>query len=189
LAVATTAGDTASTTAACSTAPKADKRPFKATLTWASAGVQWAGVPGTATSRFGGRCSVASDYLISATFKGEASHEGSVTGSTSHCTQIVWGPTGPMGATYSDGRGTMTSANGSTIVLRYGNGTTGVDATTGKMWFKDEWKFVGGTGLFAGATGSGTEGGSFADFNSVLNGTPIPMWMQGTISYDPRGKK
>ncbi len=67
----------------------------------------------------------------------------------------------------------MTSANGSTIVLRYGNGTTGVDPASGEMWFKDDWTFIGGTGLFAGATGSGTEGGRFKDFSTVLGGTPV----------------
>jgi hypothetical protein len=93
-----------------------------------------------------------------------------------------------MGATYSDGQGVLTSANGSTIILRYGNGTTGMDPDSGLLWFRDEWSFIGGTGLFTGATGSGVEGGSFASFEAVLSGTPVSMWMQGTITYDPSRK-
>ena len=90
-----------------------------------------------------------------------------------------------MGATYSDGQGVMNTANGSTIVFRYGNGTTGFDPDSGLLWFRDEWTFIEGTGLFAGATGSGVEGGSFASFDAFLAGAPVPMWMQGTITYDP----
>lgn len=170
------------------TAAMAGERPWKATLTWGSAGIQWAGQPGVDKSLFEGRCSVLSDYVITATFEGNATHAGRVAGSGSHCSQITWGPQGPMGSTYSDGRGELTSSNGSTIVLRYGNGTTGVDQATGQRWFRDDWTFIGGTGLFEGATGSGTEGGSFKDFSTVLSGTPIPMTMEGTITYNPSGK-
>jgi hypothetical protein len=163
-------------------------RPFNAKATWAATGIQWAGLPGQATSTFGGRCSVPSDYVISAAFEGQATHAGRVTGTTSHCSQIAWGPQGPMGATYSDGKGLFTTANGSTIMLHYGNGMTGVDPDTGLSWFRDEWTFTGGTGLFAGATGGGVEGGSFASFEAVLGGVPVPMWMEGTITYNPSGK-
>jgi hypothetical protein len=93
-----------------------------------------------------------------------------------------------MGATYSDGQGTINTANGSTISLVYGNGTTGFDPDSGLLWFRDEWTFIDGTGLFAGATGSGVEGGSFASFDAILNGTPVSMWMEGTITYDPSRK-
>ena len=140
---------------------------------------------GQATSLFEGRCSVLSDYVITATFEGTATHAGRVTGTTSHCSQIMWSPQGPMGATYSDGRGVINGANGSTIILRYGDGTTGADPATGKLWFRDTWTFNGGTGLFAGATGSGEEGGTFSDFGAILGGTPVPMWMEGTITYSP----
>jgi hypothetical protein len=170
------------------TPAKAGERPWQASLVWTVAGIQWAGMPGQATSTFGGRCSVPSDYVISATFEGEATHAGRVTGTTEHCSQITWGPTGPMGAAYSDGRGTCTSANGSTLVLRYGTGTTGFDPATGETWFHDFWTFNGGTGLFSGATGGGEEGGRFMDFNALLAGAPVAMWMEGTITYDPSVK-
>jgi hypothetical protein len=166
----------------------AGERPWKAKLTWTVTGIRWAGIPGSATSTFEGRCSVPSDYVISATFEGEATHAGRVRGSTSHCSQLTWWQGQPVGASYSDGQGLVDTANGSTIILRYGDGATGADPASGKLWFRDNWTFVGGTGLFAGVTGSGTEGGSFADFNALLAGAPVSMWMDGTITYVPSGK-
>lgn len=170
------------------TSSMAGERPWKANFMWAVTGIQWAGIPGRDTSTFEGRCSVASDYVISGSMDGEATHAGRITGTGSHCSQIAWGPQGPIGATYSDGQGVMTSASGGTITLRWGNGTTGVDPDTGENWFRDTWTIAGGTGLFAGATGSGEEGGRFMDFNALLAGTPARMWMEGTISYSPSGK-
>ncbi len=178
-------------TNAGTTAPQAAAdvaRPYKAAAVWTANPPTWAGQPGVDKSVFNGRCSVPSDYVISARFEGEATHAGRVTGETSHCSQIEWTPQGPGGATYSDGRGVMTTANGSTIILRYDTGTTGVDPASGQMWFRDTWTFTGGTGLFEGATGSGEEGGSFNDFSAVLGGVPVSMWMQGTITYKP-GRK
>jgi hypothetical protein len=188
-ALAATGANAAAGAAASSTQAKAGERPFKAKLTWTATGIQWAGVPGQATSTFGGRCSVESDYVIGASFEGEATHAGRVTGTTEHCSQLTWWEGQPVGAAYSDGRGIVTSANGSTIIMRYENGTSGADPATGKLWFHDVWTFTGGTGLFQGATGSGEEGGSFADFNAVLAGAPVSMWMEGTITYNPGGKK
>jgi len=139
-------GPAASVLAPSSVSVRSVERPFKADIIWTVAAIQWAGTPGQDTSLFGGRCSVLSDYVIDATFEGQATHAGRVTGATSHCSQIVWSPTGPAAATYSDGRGSVLSANGSTIILRYGNGTTGVDARTGETWFRDDFTFNGGTG-------------------------------------------
>ena len=73
-----------------------------------------------------------------------------------------------MGATCSDGEG--------------------VDPETGLSWFRDDWTFAGGTGLSASATGSGIEGDSFAGLDAVLAGTPVPMWIEGTITCNPSGK-
>ena len=188
---AVTSGVTAAVSAASGQAAKGE-RPFKATAMFTATGIQWAAdptAPGYAPGLFGGRCSVPSDYVITAAFEGDATHAGHVTGPASHCSQLKWGPGGAvMGATYSDGQGVLTTANGSTIVLRYGNGTTGFDPDSGLLWFRDEWTFVEGTGLFAGVTGSGVEGGSFASFEAFLAGAPVPMWMQGTITYDPSRK-
>lgn len=176
---------------ATGTAAAAAGRPWKATLVWKVTGIVWAnGGMGQGTSNFGGRCSAPSDYVISATFEGEATHAGHVTGTTEHCSQLIWSPQGPIGATYSDGRGSLVSANRSTLVLQYGQGITGVDAATGESWFHDNWTFAGGTGLFDGASGAGEEGGRFMDFGALLSGAPVSMWMEGTITYNPgRSKK
>jgi hypothetical protein len=165
--------------------------PWKANLEWSVSRLEWpAGAePFTGvTSLFGGRCSEPSDYVIYARFAGQATHAGRFTGEGSHCSQLHMTPQGPGAVTYSDGRGTLVAANGSTLSLRWGNGTTGVNPATGLNWFRDRFTFVGGTGLFEGATGGGEEGGSFTDFQAILTGTPAAMWMEGTITYGP-GKR
>ncbi len=163
-------------------------RPWKAKLDWRVTRLEWpegqAPFSG-ATSLFDGRCSRPSDYVIYAAFDGEATHGGRFTGDGSHCSQLHLTPQGPGAVTYSDGRGTLTSANGSTLALRWDNGTTGFDAVTGETWFRDHFSFVGGTGLFAGASGGGEEGGRFRDFMALLSGTPAAMTMEGTITYGP----
>ncbi len=167
------------------------ERPWKADLAWKVTRLEWPdGQPpfSGATSTFNGRCSVPSDYVIYASFDGEATHGGRFTGDGSHCSQLHMTPQGPGAVTYSDGRGTLTSANGSTLSLRWGPGTSGFDAATGQFWFKDRFTFAGGTGLFAGATGGGEEGGRFSDFMALLSGTPAPMTMEGTITYGPGNK-
>lgn len=160
-------------------------RPWKAHLQWTITGVQWAGVPGADKSLFAGRCSLPSDYVVSASFAGEATHAGRVTGDGTHCTQITWSPEGqPLSVTYGDGRAALVTANGSRMTLRYGHGVTGFDATTGETWFEDEYVLTGQTGPLAGATGSGKEGGRFLDFTAVLGGAPVAMWMEGTLAHD-----
>lgn len=181
------AGNPASPTAAAAAASV--ERPWKASIDWKVTGVQWAGAPGTAKSLFDGRCSVMSDYVVSSAFGGEATHAGRITGEASHCTQITWTDRGPGAVAYTDGRGTLVAANGSSVVMRYGDGVTGLDEATGETWFEDRFQFTGGTGLFAGATGTGREGGRFKDFLAVLGGAPVPMWMEGTIVYGPGSKQ
>jgi hypothetical protein len=153
-------------------------------LEWPEGAVPFTGV----TSLFEGRCSEPSDYVIYATFAGQATHAGRFTGEGSHCSQLHMTPTGPGAVTYSDGRGTLLAANGSTLSLLWGDGTSGVDPATGATWFRDRFTFAGGTGFFDGATGGGEEGGSFTDFMALIAGTPAPMWMEGTITYGP-GKR
>lgn len=175
-------------TAPSSVASASAERPWKAKLSWKVTRLEWpeGAAPFTGvTSVFGGRCSEPSDYVIYARFEGEATHVGHFTGEGAHCSQLHLTPMGPGAVTYSDGRGTLTSANGSTLSLRWGNGTSGTDAATGETWFKDHFTFAGGTGLFNGATGGGEEGGHFTDFTAVISGTPAPMWMEGKITYGP----
>lgn len=169
----------------------AGPRPWKANLEWRVAGIQFAnpGQPFDGTkSLFDGRCSVMSDYVIGGAFEGEATHAGHVSGATEHCSQITFGPEGPTSAAYTDGRGWVIAANGSSLTMRYGQGVSGVDPATGENFFHDTWTFTGGTGLFAGATGNGEEEGRFKDFPTLLAGGFAGMWMEGTITYDPSRK-
>jgi hypothetical protein len=174
-----------------SSAARSSELPWKANLKWTVSGLQFANpdqpFDGT-KSRFGSRCSVPSDYVISGAFEGEATHAGHVTGTTGHCSQITFGPRGPESAAYTDGRGSVVAANGSTLAMSYGQGVSGVDPATGENFFHDAWTFTGGTGLFAGATGNGEEEGRFMDFGALLQGGSASMWMEGTITYKPSGK-
>ena len=179
-------GNVASTlpTSPSSVAAISVERPFKAHFEWWATATQWAGIPGQAKSLFDGRCSLPSDYIITGSMEGEATHLGRFTGTGSHCSQITWSQQGqPLGVTYSDGRGEVVVANGARLTLRWGNGVTGFDAATGETWFQDNFTIAGGTGLFEGATGSGKEGGRFVDFSALLAGAKVPMWMEGTIKY------
>lgn len=177
-------GAAGSPTGPSSLAATSVTRPWKARVNWSVKGVQWAGIPGLAKSLFDGRCSLLSDYVVSGAFEGEATHAGRITGETEHCTQITWSPDGqPLAATYSDGRANMVAADGSRLLMRYGNGATGLDTATGETWFRDDFTLFGETERFEGATGAGQEGGRFLDFAAVLAGAPVPMWMDGTITY------
>ena len=187
---ATGSGSSAASTGVSLTSSMAAERPWKAHLKWTVVGMQWANASNPLeTSLFGGRCSVLSNYVIYGVLEGEATHAGRISGTTAHCSQLTFGPQGPEGATYTDGLGSLTSANGSTIAMTYTNGTSGYDVQAGENWFEDTWTFTDGTGLFAGATGSGTEGGRFKDFGALLSGVPAAMWMEGRITYDTSGKQ
>ena len=187
---ATGSGSSAASTGVSLTSSMAAERPWKAHLKWTVVGMQWANASNPLeTSLFGGRCSILSNYVIYGVFEGETTHAGRISGTTAHCSQLTFGPQGPEGATYTDGLGSLTSANGSTIAMTYTNGTSGYDVQAGENWFEDTWTFTDGTGLFAGATGSGTEGGRFKDFGALLSGVPAAMWMEGRITYDTSGKQ
>lgn len=163
----------------------APMKPYKANGEARVTKVAWASGKGPApgvTSTFDGRCTVPSDYVITAALIGEGTHLGRFTGQMEHCTQLVWTPQGPAGATYSDGRFTLAAANDDTITGMYTNRESGTDAS-GLLWFLDDSTITGGTGRFAGATGHGEQGGAFNDFFAMLAGAPIKMWMEGTIAY------
>lgn len=169
-----------------SLAAASPQRPWQAHLTWTVTDVQWpegAAPFSGVTSDFGGRCAGPSDYVIHAKFEGQATHAGTFTGQGAHCTQLHMTAEGPGVVTWSDGRGTLVVADGSTLSLRWGDGTTGFDPGANEFWFKDHFTFAGGSGRFVGATGGGEEGGRFTDFMALLAGTPAPMTMEGTISY------
>lgn len=160
-------------------------KPYKANGEGRVTKIAWASGQGPApgvTSTFDGRCTVPSDYVITAAIIGEGTHLGRFTGQMEHCSQLVWTPQGPAGATYGDGRFTLSAANGDTITGVYTNSESGIDAS-GLRWFRDDWTITGGTGRFAGVTGHGEQGGAFNDFFAMLAGAPIKMWMEGSIAY------
>ena len=174
-------------TPASAFAPPSPVKPYKANGEGRVINVVWASptggpVPGV-TSTFDGRCTVPSDYVVTFTMAGEATHLGHFTGEAEHCTQLIWSLQGPAGATYDDGRFTTVAANGDTITGTYTDSEGGIDES-GALWFRDKWTITGGTGRFAGATGHGEEGGSTsAGFAAMLAGAPLAMWLEGTIAY------
>ena len=150
--------------------------PYRATYVISATGMEMA--PGYPNERsdFGGRCSVPSDWVISFTGSGNASHLGTLAFSSSHCTQM-----GEV-ITTSDGHAELVAADGDVLRYDYGNA---------RFWFLDEATacalidatFVGGTGRFVGATGSAEESSCFA-----LAGGPMVVDMRidvvGTLAYD-----
>ena len=148
--------------------------------------IEWAGPNPTDTSTFGGRCSAPSSYVISFAAQVEAVPLGRVTGEFSHCSQLKFGPSGPAGASYSDGRGKYVAADGDELHATYGEGVSGANAETGKLWWRDKYTFTGGTGRFAGASGTGRDFGEFASFDEVLAGASVPFNAEGTLKYEPR---
>jgi hypothetical protein len=126
---------------------------------------------------FGGRCSVPSDYMTFWSGVGQSNHTGLITATGSDCDRIDLA-TGSV--VYGDGVIDEHGANGDFI---YGTYTNGHGTLGGEI--ADEWTIVGGTGLFAGATGHGVEQFILLAPPS-FTGAPIPFinpW-QGTIAYD-----
>lgn len=155
------------------------ERPYRAHLVWTVEGIEWAGAP-PATSTFGGRCSVPSHFVVTATVIGEMTHSGRFEGTASHCEQL--GLTPGAAATYGDGAFSVRTANGDMLEGRYDNGT--VDEQTGAL--HDTFTILGGTGRFEGATGGGEERGQLPVSNvEVMPGTTVPIEQTGTITYAP----
>ena len=180
-------GSTGNTIAPVSPETERAELPFLASFMWGITDVQWAGVPGSgATSTFGGRCPCEAEAIVWGHGEGQATHAGRVTSTTCQCMNFVWGPTGPIGGTYSDGVALYETANGSSYEIHFGtDGVAGTDEQTGEVWWRDRWTLAGGTGLFEGATGSGEESGLAPDVASLFGGVPAPMVLEGTINYQP----
>jgi hypothetical protein len=79
----------------------------------------------------------------------------------------------------------VSRANGGTLSMTDGRGTTGLDQATDERWFRDTRVLTCGTGRFARKTGSGEEEGRFTDFNALLAGAPIRTWRSGTVAHGP----
>jgi len=128
-----------------------------------------------ARSTFGGRCTVPSDWVIEFTGTARITRFGKSEVVFEHCSQADFA-TG--NATYQDGMLAVTAANGDVLWGTYGNGTAAFVSPTAVAW-KDDFILTGGTGRFAGASGSGLDQGtSYMD-------TGITEWeMEGVIAYD-----
>ncbi len=109
---------------------------------------------------------------------GTATHVGKYTIVNSHCVDPVTG-------VLTDGTFTKTAANGDQLFGTYvGNSTViqppapvGIFSVTGTL------TFTGGTGRFAGATGTATMAGSLqADFSQTPVSTTVTLTMVGEIS-------
>jgi hypothetical protein len=160
-------------------------KPFAASGRMTMTRIDWAGANPTDTSTFDGRCSVPSTYVITFSAEADATDLGRVTGEFSHCSQLTFGPNGPTGATYRDGRGKYVAANGDELLVSYTDGVSGATAETGMLWWRDKYTVTGGTGRFAGASGAGQDHGEFANFEQVLKGESVPFNAEGTLSYGP----
>lgn len=117
-------------------------------------------------STFEGRCSRPSQWVSSSAGIGHDTHLGRVTWTAEHCFQLSAG-------TFSDARVVITAANGDRVLATYDGQMTG--ATT----FVDAMRITGGTGRFAGATGSVVATGWFDPATGYMETHGV-----GTISFD-----
>ena len=132
---------------------------------------------------FGGRCSIPSDWVTTFDGAGNAVHLGQVTVEESHCTQIdIF--TVPNPGIFQDGRMVITAANGDELWIAYSGGflfTPGATPDVGVSQIDiSTMTVVGGTGRFAGATGS-ISGHAVDNFPAG----PSTGDFHGWIVYDP----
>jgi hypothetical protein len=161
--------------AASATHRRADQAlPFRATIAMSATGMVIA--PPGEKSTFGGRCSVPSEWVISFTGSGSATHLGSFTFRASHCTQV--------GATInvSDGRASFVAASGDVLWEDYGDAAFSFPSPS-LACATTHASFTGGTGRFAGVSGSAVEVGCF-DLAGGPMVVDLRMRSTGTISYD-----
>jgi hypothetical protein len=126
---------------------------------------------------FGGRCSVPSDWIADWSGVGQSDFTGLIYAYGSDCDRIDL-TTGEL--EYGDGIITEYGANGDYLYGTYTNGHGTLGGT-----ISDDWTIVGGTGLFAGATGEGVETFELLAPPS-FTGEPLPFinpW-NGWISFD-----
>lgn len=145
--------------------------------------MRWAAEPPAPgrKSRFDGRCSQPSDYVVSFTMDGRELSLGPLTGSAQHCSQIAWEGGRPARVTYSDGVFTFVLASGEQIRGTYSNGTISFDEGGKSGTCRDEVVFTGGSGRFEGASGKGEDRCSFTEFERAAAGDPMPLETIGSI--------
>ena len=154
-------------------------RPFQGDGTgWITSQVFAPGFPAE-RSTFEGRCSTPSDYIIEFSGTGQATHLGEVTAVFEHCSRMdVDMSTGAVDFEYGDGQMMVLAANGDELWGTYTDGTGKLMADGNVAW-SDAFTLTGGTGRFAGASGSGH------DIGTTHSVTGWTLWaMEGTIKYD-----
>lgn len=115
---------------------------------------------------FGGRCSTPSQWISTSSGTGVISHLGAVSWVTEHCFQLGTG-------TFGDARLVITAANGDRVYGTYDG------VMTGETTFAETLTITGGTGRFAGASGTVDETGWFDPVTGYMEVTGT-----GWIVYD-----
>ncbi|MFO7547361.1 MAG: hypothetical protein R6X29_00620 [Acidimicrobiia bacterium] len=143
------------------------ERPIREDLSGYIVGIEFApNFPAHAGVTFGGRCSVPSQWISTMSGTGTISHLGRVSWTTEHCFQLFAG-------TFNDAELVITAANGDKLFATY----KGV--MTGETTYVETMVITGGTGRFAGATGTVDETGWFDPGTGYMEVTG-----RGTITYD-----
>lgn len=153
--------------------------PFHATIVGATTDIVFAADPFVGDT-FGGRCSVPSAWVISFAGTGHATHLGSFTWSSSHCTQLGANP--PATVTISDGQFEYVTANGDILEETYGDAVI-TSVTPETICMDTHATFTGGTGRFSNASGSALESLCFPNTGSPVL-TEMLITSNGTITYD-----
>jgi hypothetical protein len=144
------------------------ERPVHENLSGYVVGIDYApNFPAHAGDTFGDRCSVPSQWISTASGTGEISHLGRVSWTTEHCFQLFAG-------TFSDADLVITAANGDELYGTYDG------VMTGETTFVETMVITGGTGRFAGASGTVEESGWFDPGTGYMEVSGL-----GTITYDP----
>ena len=169
-------------------------RPYTVIVEVREDGTDWAGeVPFSGeTSDFGGRCTVASDWVFHMRWEGLDNVFGRLTGTGSHCAQLAWGVDAEgapsvLGIAFTDGVFVTTWADGSTLGGNTIDMGMGFDAETGLITYGNVQYSAGeGTGLLAGATVFHVSSCRYGSDEAVIAGVEsILCTSHGTIRYDP----
>lgn len=107
---------------------------------------------------------------------GRVSHLGRVTYEYTHCTRTDF--------TISEGVLTLTAANRDTLVLTYTGAITQYQFGDPEAFWEMSWTPSGGTGRFAGATGSGGDGFAVTYTPTSPRAGTTELAFDGMIAYD-----
>ncbi len=159
--------------AAPALAGRAIERPIREDLSGHAVGIVYAPNFPYEGDTFGGRCSVPSSWISTSAGTGTISHLGRVSWTTEHCFQLFAGDFG----TFGDPELVITAANGDQLFGTYAG------VMTSDTTFAETVIITGGTGRFAGATGTIDETGWFDPATGYMEITGV-----GSIVYDASGR-